>query len=173
MKQTHRRALTLMFVALATVAVVQGPHLIRAQDSTPATGASPVGQTDLIANGEQIFNSVCIACHQAGGKGVAGIYPALAGDPLVTLDDPGPMVRTLLTGRGGMPTFGGIYSNEQIAAVVSYVRTSFGNNASTVKPEFVQQMRDQLAATPLPSTEATPGGSSGQHPESPAGTPTP
>jgi cytochrome c6 len=173
MKQTHRRALTLIFVALATVAVVHGPQMIRAQDSTPATGASPVGEANLIATGEKIYNSVCIACHQPGGKGVEGIYPALAGDPLVTLDDPGPMVRTLLTGRGGMPIFGGIYDNEQIAAAVSYVRTSFGNDASAVTPEFVQQMRDDLAATPLPATEATPGGVSGQHPESPAGTPTP
>jgi mono/diheme cytochrome c family protein len=173
MKQTHRRALALFFVVIATAAVVHGPQLIRAQDSTPATAPSPVAEADLIATGEKIFNSVCIACHQAGGKGVEGIYPALAGDPFVTLDDPGPMVKTLLTGRGGMPIFGGIYNNEQIAAVVSYVRTSFGNNASTVSPEFVQQMRDQLAATPLPETEATSGGVSGQHPESPAGTPTP
>jgi cytochrome c6 len=172
MKHTQRRALALLLTLAAVFTVIQGAHSIRAQNATPE--ASPVTETDLIATGGQIFNSVCIACHQANGAGVEGVYPKLAGDPFVTLEDPAPVVQTLLTGRGGMPIFAGIYNDEQIAGVVSYIRTSLpGNNASAVSPEYVQQIRNQLAATPVPETAATPGGISGQNPEGPAGTPTP
>jgi cytochrome c6 len=159
MNHARLRALALLVAAVAVV-FVQG---IRAQDATPSPGASPVGETDLMTTGDTIFNSVCIACHQAGGKGVEGIYPALAGDPLVTLDDPTVVIQTVLTGRGGMPTFAGIYNDEQLAGVITYIRGSFGNTASPVTPEQVAAVRASLY--PKPSPEASPAQGEGEVPE--------
>jgi cytochrome c6 len=161
MNQPQRRALALLLVAAATVVIVQGK--ITAQDATPSPGASTIGEADLMTTGADIFGSVCIACHQAGGKGVEGIYPALAGNPLVTLDDPTVVIQTVLTGRGGMPTFAGIYDDEQLAGVITYIRGSFGNTASPVTPEQVAAVRFSLfgggeAATPVASPSPDTGG---------------
>ena len=115
----------------------------------------------LIAQGDEIYNSVCVACHQPEGAGFEGIYPALAGDPFVTLEDPAPVIRTVLQGRGGMPSFRNAYDDEEIAAVLSYIRQAWGNNAGPVTPDQVAEIRAQVAATPAPQGT----------PLAPAGTP--
>lgn len=153
-------------VAALIVALAMTPFMSRAQDATPQ--ASPAASSGLIAEGEQIFNSVCIACHQPGGKGIAGIYPALNGNPLITQDDPTYPITTVLNGRGGMPRFNSSFSNEQIAAVLSYVRQAWDNDAGPVSPDQVEAIRNpEQAATPevtptpegqLPSDEAEQGG---------------
>lgn len=79
-------------------------------------------------DGAAIFKQNCAACHQAQGQGVPGAFPALAGNPFVQ-GDPKAVAHVLLNGRGGMPNFREDLSNEQIAAVLSYVRSSFGNRA--------------------------------------------
>ena len=79
-------------------------------------------------DGATIFKQNCAACHQAQGQGVPGAFPALAGDAFV-LGDPKAVAHVLLNGRGGMPNFREDLNNEQIAAVLSYVRASWGNHA--------------------------------------------
>jgi mono/diheme cytochrome c family protein len=89
-------------------------------------------------DGKQIYEQVCQACHMADAKGAvgAGKYPALAGDPALASRQF--MALTVLMGRRNMPAFGAKHaigfggpaltlSNEQIAAVVNYVRSNFGN----------------------------------------------
>ena len=87
----------------------------------------------------------------------------MAGNPLVTIEDPTVVIQTLLTGRGGMPTFAGIYDDEQRAGVITYIRGSFGNTASPVTPEQVASARASLFGGGAP--EATPGEDEGQDPE--------
>jgi mono/diheme cytochrome c family protein len=107
------------------------PLLVSAQDATP--GASPVAETDpVLARGEEIFNTVCIACHQPDGRGIEGIFLPLAGNPLVALDDPTYLITTILNGRGGMPRFDSTYSDEDIAAIATWVRQAWDNDASPV-----------------------------------------
>ncbi|MBB3225704.1 mono/diheme cytochrome c family protein [Luteibacter sp. Sphag1AF] len=80
------------------------------------------------ADGHAFFTHICQACHMADGKGAAGAgaYPALAANPrLASALYPAAMV---LNGRAGMPAFGNVLSNQQIADVVNYVRTHFGND---------------------------------------------
>jgi mono/diheme cytochrome c family protein len=92
------------------------------------------------ANGEQIFHSICQGCHMPDAKGAsgAGTYPALAGNP--KLASPQYMAAVILFGRHDMPSFAtkpevqrGFFfgnttlSDEQIAEVINYVRTHFGN----------------------------------------------
>jgi cytochrome c6 len=74
--------------------------------------------------------------HQAQGQGVRGAFPALAGDPFVQ-GDPKAVAHVLLNGRGGMPNFREDLTNAQIAAVLSYIRTSWGNHASPLTPAIV------------------------------------
>ena len=106
---------------------------------TVATAAAPPGAPIFAAN--------CAACHQATGKGIPGAFPALAGDKFVT-GDPAKPVAVLLNGRGGMPTFRDVLDDGQIAGVLSYVRSSWGNKASAVDPQLVAKLRGVKMAAP-------------------------
>jgi mono/diheme cytochrome c family protein len=90
-------------------------------------------------DGRQIYQHICQGCHMADGSGAvgAGHYPALAKDP--TLVSRQHMALTILKGRRNMPAFGAKHAvafggppvtltEAQIAAVINYVRTNFGNH---------------------------------------------
>jgi mono/diheme cytochrome c family protein len=79
-------------------------------------------------SGSDVYRQYCMACHMADGKGAqgAGRYPALAGNP--NLAAAGYPIYVVLNGLGGMPWFNGMLQDEEIAAVVNYIRTNFGNN---------------------------------------------
>jgi mono/diheme cytochrome c family protein len=81
----------------------------------------------MAPTGEGIYADVCQGCHMPGGVGAvgAGAYPALASNPNLT--DPGYPLALVINGRNGMPGFGELLTDEQVAAVVNYVRTHFGN----------------------------------------------
>lgn len=159
MNKTYGRLALILCLAGAALVVV-GPRFSSAQ-ATPVVGATPA-VADLITEGEGIFNSTCIACHQAGGKGVKGVpgsaptyngaIPPLANSPFESLQDPTAVIMTVLNGRAGMPSFSGAYSDEQVAAVITYVRQAFGNKAGPVTPEEVAAVRKASAAPPLPAT---------------------
>jgi mono/diheme cytochrome c family protein len=91
------------------------------------------------ATGEQLFTHICQGCHMPDGRGAvgAGHYPALASNPrLASAAYPVVMV---INGRGAMPSFGSGLSDAQIADVVNYVRTHFGNAyIDTLKPEDIK-----------------------------------
>lgn len=92
------------------------------------------------AEPQATFLDNCSACHQASGQGIPGVFPALAGDTFVK-GDAAQVVRVILGGRGGMPSFRNDLSDEQIAAVASYIRTSWGNRAKPVSPAFIAEVR--------------------------------
>jgi mono/diheme cytochrome c family protein len=90
-------------------------------------------------SGAEVFEHICQGCHMPDGKGAvgAGRYPALAGDAALASKEF--MALTLLEGRRNMPAFGGTgdmglffsvptLNDEQIAAVVNYVRSNLGNH---------------------------------------------
>ncbi len=93
--------------------------------------------------GEAIFQGVCQGCHMPDAKGAigAGAYPALAkNENLETAAYP---VTVVLKGQKAMPSFGASFSDQQIADVVNYVRTHFGNKyRDKVKPEDVKLQRE-------------------------------
>jgi len=93
-------------------------------------------------SGEQLFANVCRGCHMSDGKGAtgAGTYPSLAGDS--NLLSSGYPVGIVVNGRRGMPAFGEVMSDDQVAAVVNYVRTHFGNGyQDAVTTEDVRAVR--------------------------------
>lgn len=79
-------------------------------------------------NGEVLYRSICQGCHMPDAKGAvgAGKFPALARNE--KLEASGYPVFIVLNGLRGMPGFGMYLDDEQVAAVVNYVRTHFGNN---------------------------------------------
>jgi len=102
-------------------------------------GSSHFAATD----GEHLYNGVCAACHMPnalGGSG-AGSYPALArNDKLATASYP---VMMVMNGHGAMPSFRENMTDAQVAAVVGYVRTHFGNNyTDPVSLDEVRQVRE-------------------------------
>jgi mono/diheme cytochrome c family protein len=82
-------------------------------------------------DGAALFAQNCSACHQSTGKGIPGAFPALAGDPFVA-GRPGTVAAVVLNGRGGMPTFGKDLADDEIAAILTYVRSSWGNHGAAV-----------------------------------------
>jgi mono/diheme cytochrome c family protein len=81
-------------------------------------------------SGEALYADICQGCHMPGGVGAvgAGTYPALAGNPKLAAT--GYVLSLVINGRKGMPPFGGLLTDQQVAAVVAYVRTHFGNEFS-------------------------------------------
>lgn len=79
-------------------------------------------------SGPEVYRQYCMACHMADGKGAqgAGYFPALAENG--NLAAAGYPIYVILNGLGGMPWFNGLLQDEEIAAVVDYVRSHFGNN---------------------------------------------
>jgi cytochrome c oxidase subunit 2 len=98
---------------------------------------------ELVARGEKVYASNCVACHQAQGQGTPAMKaPALAGNKLATGKEEGP-IDTVLNGRPNtaMQPFGKQLSDTEIAAVITYVRNSWGNKASDVQPAEVKARR--------------------------------
>ncbi|MGZ3272543.1 MAG: c-type cytochrome [Caulobacteraceae bacterium] len=115
-----------------------------------AAAALSAGSALAADDGPVLFAQNCAACHQAKGEGVAGAFPPLAGNKFVQGDPKGPAY-VVTHGRGGMPNFADDLDDQQIAAILSYVRTSWGNAATPLAPAAVAAERG--AASP-PNQEA-------------------
>jgi mono/diheme cytochrome c family protein len=92
--------------------------------------------------GEALYANACQACHMSNAEGAvgAGRYPALAKD--ANLAAPGYPIDVVLHGYKAMPAIGKLMTDEQVAAVVNYVRTHFGNNyTDVVKASDVKDVR--------------------------------
>jgi cytochrome c6 len=105
-----------------------------------AAAALLLASSALADSPEDLFLGNCSACHQATGVGVPGAFPALAGDKFV-LGDQDALAGVVLKGRGGMPAFKADLDDATIAAILTYVRSSWGNKASPVTPATVAAAR--------------------------------
>ena len=98
-------------------------------------------------DGKTLFAQNCAACHQRGGKGIPGAVPALAGNAFVQ-GTPSDVATVLLKGRGGMPDFSASLDDGEIAQVLTYVRSSWGNGAAPVTEQDVGTTRAALGVAP-------------------------
>ena len=102
-----------------------------------------VGQRNFDERGgESLYQSICQGCHMPDGRGAtgAGTYPALAANPKATSAEY--LALTVLNGRRNMPSFAQSLDDRQVAEVVGYVRTHFGNAyAAPVTAEQVAALR--------------------------------
>ena len=107
--------------------------------------------------GQEVYRNMCQACHQPDGRGLERVAPSLIGSAFA-LAVPEVPIRILLHGKEGsvglMPPVGQTFSDEQIAAVLTYVRREWGHTGSPVAAAAVAAVRRQTADRTRPWTEA-------------------
>lgn len=140
---SHRveRALAVFAVLLALMS-----HSARADEETRSKPQAPLspGFRFTEATGEELFASACQGCHMPDAKGAvgAGAYPSLAQDS--NLASGGYPVYVVVRGQRAMPPVGAMMSDAQVAAVVNYVRTHFGNQyQDDVSADDVKRVRPE------------------------------
>lgn len=126
------------------------------QTQAPAdAGGPPVPPTEiqrLMTSGEKLYSDHCADCHGADGAGKPPAYPPLAGNRALTMRSAANPIRMVLNGGFapgtagnprpyGMPPFRPLLNDDEVAAVVSYMRNSWGNRAGPVSPLEVDRFR--------------------------------
>jgi mono/diheme cytochrome c family protein len=127
-----------MHPAICAVALALAPFAAHSQSAVHFSPAFRFTEQ----SGEQLFGNVCQGCHMPDGKGAAGagIYPSLAGNK--NLEAGGYPVYVVVRGQRAMPAFAAMMSDDQVAAVVNYLRTHFGNDyKDAVTAEDVKVVR--------------------------------
>jgi mono/diheme cytochrome c family protein len=130
----------------------------------PETPAATLALSAMVTGelerpGAGLYQSFCAKCHQITGDGKPGKYPKLAGNSIVLSDNPTSLIRLLLEGSKTaqtslgpelqkMPNFAKTFSDRQIAEVLSFIRHSWGNEASPVTTRAVSSLRSALQKKP-------------------------
>ena len=164
-RSTIRHRSVLALGATATLALAGGVH---AQQVHQAEVAGSASLETRIASGKQVYETVCMACHQADGKGMPGAFPPLAGSDYL-LGDPARAVGVVVNGLQGEVVVNGNkfnsvmpamvqLSDQQIADALTYAMNSWGNSAGPVTVAQVAAERAKAAATPKSADSPT------QHP---------
>lgn len=111
--------------------------------------------TAAMQRGKAIYTDECAACHTMQGAGIAGLFPKLAGAPVVQQKDPASLIHVVLAGSRAvatsaaptgpaMPSFAWKLSDDEVAAVVTYIRNSWGNAGTPVSAATVATQRQRL-----------------------------
>lgn len=137
-----------------------GPNSAAKSQAAPG-GTDAVAAAPAAADGALLFASRCASCHQATGAGLPGVFPPLAGSEWVN-GDPKLVARILLLGvtgkitvagstfNGSMPAFGTTLTDNEIAAVASHVRSSFGNHSPALTADVVKAERAAIGNRTAP-----------------------
>ena len=135
-------------LTLIAAACAKGSNGASASASASAEAANPASASD----GAVVYIANCASCHQADGTGVSGAFPPLAGNPVVT-GNPTAAIAIVKNGLDGavvvngrsysgiMPRWGGVLTDEQIAAAITYVRSSWHNRAAGVSVAQVRAVK--------------------------------
>jgi mono/diheme cytochrome c family protein len=118
------------------------------------------GPPDPMVVGKRVFTQYCVVCHQTTGLGVAGQFPPLVASEWVVPSGwhgDNHLVKVVLNGLQGpvvvkgenynnaMAPWGGVLKDDQVAAVLTYIRNEWGNSAPPITPEFVAKIREETA----------------------------
>ncbi len=138
-----RIQLSIVVVLVSFLMACGGSSNQNGQTSAPASIATPK------PTGEDIYKKTCVACHQATGQGVPGTFPPLAKSDYLAHKDL--VIKQVLKGSSGDIVVNGVTYNgvmppqalndEEIATVLTYVYSNFGNSGGTVTPDEVKQER--------------------------------
>ena len=128
---------------------------------TPAVASGPAQ-----GSGEQLYQQRCVSCHQTNGEGLAGAFPPLVGSEYALAANVAVPIRIVLNGMQGPVTVKGVQyngvmppggagialSDEEAAAVLTYVRSAWGNSASAITPQQVATERAAPRSATGPTT---------------------
>jgi mono/diheme cytochrome c family protein len=117
----------------------------------PATSRA-LRRGDATARGAMLYLDNCAACHRPDGKGYEGVFPALAGNPVLASPQPDSLARIVLDGmqtartastpaQFSMPAFATRLSDDEVADILTFIRSSWGNRAAAVAPADVRPLR--------------------------------
>ena len=123
-------------------------------DAAPVKPLTAAEQKRYVA-GQQQYLTTCVGCHQVGGTGLANVAKPLVGSEWV-LGSPERLIRIVLHGKEGtmlMPPVGGSLSDDQLSAVLTYVRRSWGNSASAIDAAQVGEVRGATVGRKKPWTD--------------------
>lgn len=101
-------------------------------------------------DGAALYASNCAACHQGDGSGLAGAFPSLVGSPVVTGEDTQLYIEIILRGYDSRPEFAvmmgfaDVLNDEEVAAIATHERNSWGNSGPEVTPEEVKEIREYI-----------------------------
>ena len=141
-------AIATLMLAATLAGCAKGSQSSAAASASAAAVNNPASASD----GGAVYVANCSSCHQINGQGVPGAFPPLAGNPVVTGNPVATIaiVKNGLDGRvvvngqaysGIMPRWKGVLPDEQIASVVTYIRSSWKNHASGVSVAQVQAVK--------------------------------
>ncbi len=129
----------------------------KGEDFIPSiSSGSTGGNVDLAEdtsnklNGSKLYAQTCAVCHQDNGAGIPGAFPPLAGSDIVNNASPEKLITIIIEGYSElpeyapMPPFGDMLTDEEIAAIATHERSSWGNNAPAVSVEEVEKIREFL-----------------------------
>ncbi len=131
---------------------------VQASNNQSVSDNSTVGNSieDIVAAGKKVFSTTCFACHQPDAKGIAGVFPPLAGSDFLNANKDR-AIEIVLHGKTGPVTVNGKQFNntmppqplndEQIASVLTYVYYSFGNSGKIVTKDEVAKIRAEKQVT--------------------------
>lgn len=118
-----------------------------AQKAAKAAAAAGADRTwtkaDLMAKGQQVYNTTCAACHMPNGEGIPNVFPAIKGGKIST-GAVADHINIVIKGKAGtaMQAFGAQLNDVDLAAVVTYERNAFGNNTGdVVQPKQIKAAR--------------------------------
>jgi len=121
------------------------------QAAPASTSATPSASVNL-ARGKPLFEANCAACHQSNGEGLPGAFPALKGNAVANAEDATEHIRIVLFGLQGktidgvkyaspMPAWGAQFDDQQIADIIDYERSAWGNHGAPVTAADVAKVR--------------------------------
>ena len=142
--------------AEALLARLTWPGKQSAPGAPPAAEALTAAEQKRFDDGKTVYTTLCVACHQDNGEGREKVAPTLLGSTFAL----GPAhvpARILLNGKEGpvglMPPLGSVLTDDQVAAVLTFVRRSWGNQGTPVDPADVAAIRKETAGRTRPWTE--------------------
>ncbi len=143
--------------------IFAGEAAVHVEPVVEAHGPAAPTEAEEQTGGAAVFSSRCVPCHQADAKGLPGAFPPLAGSEFVS-GDSARVARLVLRGlvgpvtvagaafNGAMPAWAGQLTDAEIAAVLTYVRSHFGNQSPPVSASLVASERAATASRAQPWT---------------------
>ncbi len=166
-QESHNPMPWVVILVTATLLLFGIVYILRSDLSTPPAygdgrevaelqGAAPAGGGGDAATAVAVYSARCAACHQANGAGLPGVFPPLAGSEWVTGQEKtliaavlhgieGPLTVKGQSYNGAMPAFASQVSDAELAALLTHIRSQWGNSAGPITAEVVAAVRSETA----------------------------